>query len=154
MTKTLQQLILFLKRENVIKLFAIILIIVLISGSLIAIFEPGLSLASGVWWSIVTLTTVGYGDISPSTTGGRILAVIIIFFGIGLLGMLSASLATLLIRKRMKEDKGMCASTVDNHIIICEWNHRTRAIIKELRADTQTANVPLILIADIEEKPT
>ncbi len=47
----------------------------------------------------------------------------------------------------------MCASTVDNHIIIFEWNHRTRAIIKELRADTQTENVPLILIADIEEKP-
>lgn len=38
----------------------------------------------------------------------------------------------------------MCASTVENHIIICEWNHRTRAIIKELRADTQTHNTPLI----------
>jgi len=153
MPKTLHRLILFLQRENVINLFAVILIIVLISGSLIALFEPDLSFASGVWWSIVTLTTVGYGDISPSTTGGRILAVLIMFFGIGLLGMLSASLATLLIRKRMKEDKGMCASTVDNHIIICEWNHRTRAIIKELRADTQTTNIPLILIADIEEKP-
>lgn len=47
----------------------------------------------------------------------------------------------------------MCASTVDNHIIICEWNHRTRAIINELRADTQTENVPLVLIADIDEKP-
>lgn len=47
----------------------------------------------------------------------------------------------------------MCALTFDNHIIICEWNHRSRAIIKELRADTQTQDVPLILIADIEEKP-
>lgn len=47
----------------------------------------------------------------------------------------------------------MCASTVNNHIIICEWNHRTRAIIKELRADSQTSIIPLILIADIEEKP-
>jgi voltage-gated potassium channel len=153
MTKTLQKLLLFLQRENVINLFVVILVIVLISGGLIAVFEPDLSFASGVWWSIVTLTTVGYGDISPSTPGGRILAVLIMFFGIGLLGMLSASLATLLIRKRMKEDKGMCASTIDNHIIICEWNHRARAIIKELRADTQTENIPLILIADIDEKP-
>lgn len=53
----------------------------------------------------------------------------------------------------MKEDKGMRASTVDNHIIICEWNHRTRAIIHELRADPQTSNIPLVLIANIEEKP-
>jgi len=153
MTKTPQKLLLFLQRENVINLFGVILIIVIVSGGLIAVFEPDLSFASGIWWSIVTLTTVGYGDISPSTTGGRILAVLIMFFGIGLLGMLSASLATLLIRKRMKEDKGMCAATINNHIIICEWNHRARAIIKELRADTQTENIPLILIADIDEKP-
>jgi voltage-gated potassium channel len=153
MSKKLQQLLLFLQRENVINLVVVILIIVVSSGALIAFFEPNLSFVSGVWWSIVTLTTVGYGDISPSTTGGRILAVLIMFFGIGLLGMLSASLATLLIRKRMKEDRGMCASTIDNHIIICEWNHRARAIIKELRADTQTSNIPLILIAEIDEKP-
>ena len=153
MSKKLQQLLLFLQRENVINLVVVILTIVVSSGALIAFFEPDLSFASGVWWSIVTLTTVGYGDISPSTTGGRILAVLIMFFGIGLLGMLSASLATLLIRKRMKEDRGMRASTVANHIIICEWNHRARAIIKELRADTQTSNIPLILIAEIEEKP-
>ncbi len=153
MNKSLQSLLLFMRRENVINLLAVILVIVLGSGALISLFEPELSFVSGIWWSIVTLTTVGYGDISPSTAGGRILAVIIMFFGIGLLGMLSASLATLLIRKQMKEDKGMCASTVDNHIIICEWNHRSRAIIKELRADIQTQNIPLVLIADIEEKP-
>lgn len=153
MNRKLQQLFLFLQRENIINLLVVILIIVMTSGALIAFFEPNLSFVSGIWWSIVTLTTVGYGDISPSTAGGRILAVLIMFFGIGLLGTLSASLATLLIRKRMKEDKGMCASTVDNHIIICEWNHRTRAIIKELRADTQTSDIPLILIADIDEKP-
>ncbi|HIP83626.1 MAG TPA: potassium channel protein [Desulfocapsa sulfexigens] len=153
MKKTLQQLLLFLQRENVINLLAVILVIVLSSGALIAFFEPDLSFASGIWWSIVTLTTVGYGDISPSTAEGRILAVLIMFFGIGLLGMLSASLATLLIRKRMKEDRGMYASRVDNHIIICEWNHRTRAVIKELRADAQTSNTRLVLIADIEEKP-
>jgi voltage-gated potassium channel len=153
MTKNLQQLLLFLHRENVINLLAVILVIVLGSGCLIALLEPDISIASGIWWSIVTLTTVGYGDISPSTAGGRTLAVLIMFFGIGLLGTLSASLATLLIRKRMKEDKGMCASTVDNHIIICEWNHRTRAIIKELRADPQTESAPLVLIAEIGEKP-
>jgi len=153
MKRTLQQLLLFLQRENVINLLAVILVIVLSSGALIAFFEPDLSFASGIWWSIVTLTTVGYGDISPSTAEGRILAVLIMFFGIGLLGMLSASLATLLIRKRMKEDRGMHASRVDNHIIICEWNHRTRAVIKELRADAQTSNTRLVLIADIEEKP-
>ncbi len=143
----------FLERENVLKLLAVILAIVLASGFLISFFEPGVSFISGIWWSIVTLTTVGYGDISPGTAGGRILAVFIMFFGIGLLGMLSASLATILISKRMKENKGMCQSNVENHIIICEWNHRSKAILKELRADVETEDVAIVLIAAIDEKP-
>ncbi|HIP82102.1 MAG TPA: cag pathogenicity island protein Cag26, partial [Desulfocapsa sulfexigens] len=57
MKRTLQQLLLFLQRENVINLLAVILVIVLSSGALVAFFEPDLSFASGIWWSIVTLTT-------------------------------------------------------------------------------------------------
>jgi len=143
----------FLQRENVIRLLVVIVVIVLCSGYLMAIFEPGVSFDTGVWWSIVTLTTVGYGDISPSTPEGRVLAVFIMFFGIGLLGVLSASLASMLISVRIKENKGMVASKVNNHIIICEWNHRARAVLKELRADPQTEKMPIVLIADIEEKP-
>ncbi len=116
-------------------------------------FEPDLSFVNAIWWSIVTLTTVGYGDISPVTLGGRIVAVFIMFFGIGVLGMLSAGLAALLISKRMKENSGMCKTALKDHIIICEWNHRARAILKELRANQKTVNSPIVLIADINEKP-
>lgn len=153
MGKELQKIYSFLQRENVINLLGVILVIVLCSGYLIAFFEPDVSFASGIWWSIVTLTTVGYGDISPSTPEGRILAVLIMFFGIGLLGILSASLASMLISMRIRENKGMGTSKVNNHIIICEWNHRAKAILKELRSDPQTENLPIVLIADIEEKP-
>lgn len=153
MAKLLRRLYHFLLRENFLKLMGLILIIILCSGYLIAFFEPGVSFASGLWWSIVTLTTVGYGDISPSTLEGRVLAIIIMFFGIGLLGGLSATLATMLIGIRLREHKGMGDFTVTGHIIICEWNHRTKSIIKELRSDPQTAETPIVLIADIEEKP-
>lgn len=143
----------FLYRENVLKLVGVIGIIVLVSGYLIASFEPSISFAGGIWWSVVTLTTVGYGDISPSTAEGRILAVIIMFFGIGLLGVLSASLASMLINMRIRENKGMQTSSVSGHIIICEWNHRARTVLKELRSDPATLQRPIVLIADIEEKP-
>ena len=151
MGKKLRKLYVFLKRENVIHLLSIIMVIVLCSGYLIAIFEPDISFAGGIWWSIVTLTTVGYGDISPSTGEGRILAILIMFFGIGLLGILSASLASMLITVRIKENKGMGTANVNNHIIICEWNHRAKAVLKELRSDPQTENLPIVLIADITE---
>lgn len=40
-----------------------------------------------------------------------------------------------------------------NHIILCEWNHRTDEIVNDLRADPKTASQPLVLIADIPTKP-
>ena len=153
MTKKLIKFYNFLQQENVVKLLIVIVVIVMCSGYLIALFEPGVSFASGVWWSIVTLTTVGYGDISPSTLEGRVLAIVIMFFGIGMLGILSASLASMLITMRIKENKGMIASSVSNHIIICEWNHRAKSILKELRSDPHARELPIVLIADLEEKP-
>jgi voltage-gated potassium channel len=143
----------FLQRENVFHLLAVILALVLSSSCLLALIEPKITFADSVWWSLVTLTTVGYGDVAPATAAGRLIAVVVMFFGIGLLGMLSASLAALLLGRKMRENKGMIETDAANHIIICEWNHRARAILKELRADAQTAESPVVLVADIEEKP-
>jgi len=47
-----------------------------------------------LWWAVVTLTTVGYGDIVPVTTTGRIAAVMIMFTGVAVLGLLAGSLAS------------------------------------------------------------
>ncbi|MCI5197091.1 MAG: cag pathogenicity island protein Cag26 [Candidatus Electrothrix sp. AW5] len=153
MKKGLKRLYSFFQQENLHVLFVVILLIILASSALIAWLEPNVSFANGIWWSIVTLTTVGYGDISPETAAGRMLAVLVMFFGIGLLGMLSAGLATMLISRKIRENKGMSPSVVEDHIIICEWNYRAKAILKELRADAQTKKKPIVLVADIEEIP-
>lgn len=50
-----------------------------------------------LWWSVVTLTTVGYGDFFPVTTGGRITAVFVMFMGVGIIGSLASILASVLV---------------------------------------------------------
>jgi voltage-gated potassium channel len=52
------------------------------------------SVGDGIWWAIVTATTVGYGDISPVTTEGRIIAVILMLLGIGVIGAFTATVAS------------------------------------------------------------
>jgi voltage-gated potassium channel len=53
------------------------------------------TVGDALWWGIVTLTTVGYGDIVPKTTTGRLCGVVIMFTGIAVLGVLAGSLASL-----------------------------------------------------------
>lgn len=153
MKKGLSRALAFAQRENLIKLLVTIVVIIFFSSLAITYFEPHIDFVSGIWWSVVTLTTVGYGDISPTTGGGRAVAALIMFFGIGLLGMLSANLATIMINKKMRENKGMETTDLEKHVILCEWNHRTSAVLREMRADPKTKTSPIVLIADIAEKP-
>ena len=52
------------------------------------------SLGDAIWWTISTVTTVGYGDKYPTTGAGRLLAVIVMFTGISLIGVITASIAS------------------------------------------------------------
>jgi voltage-gated potassium channel len=52
------------------------------------------SYGTSVWWAVVTITTVGYGDVYPITTAGRITGVILMFCGLALFGVLAGTLAS------------------------------------------------------------
>ena len=57
--------------------------------------NPGFAtFGDALWWAIVTITTVGYGDIVPKTTAGRVDGVMIMITGVGVLGLLAGSLAS------------------------------------------------------------
>lgn len=62
-----------------------------------------------LWWAIVTVTTVGYGDRYPVTTGGRVVAVVLMLIGIGLIGVLTATVASVFVKEHtdsVKDDAG------------------------------------------------
>lgn len=64
-------------------------------GFWISHVEPAMAdLPDALWWSVVTVTTVGYGDLSPQTTLGRVIAALLMFTGIGTIGMMTGSIAT------------------------------------------------------------
>lgn len=76
-------------------------IVIIIAGFMMAAIDPGIATPEeGVWWALVTVTTVGYGDIVPTTTTGRVFASLLIFIGLGLLSLLTATIAAALISRQ------------------------------------------------------
>ena len=89
--------------------------ITIISSIGIYIFEHGSedinNYGDALWWSFVTVTTVGYGDISPTTNAGRFIACILMITGIGFLSMLTSTISNFFfqgIENKKKKEKIMC----------------------------------------------
>ena len=59
----------------------------------------------GFWWAITTVTTVGYGDRYPTTTEGRLLAVMLMFMGISLVGVITTSVAAWFVKMSQDAEK-------------------------------------------------
>lgn len=99
----------FIKTNGLIYVLYITFVTMILGSIGIYYFELGKTVDSfgdALWWSFVTSTTVGYGDISPITAPGRIIAAILMLTGIGFIGMLTGTIATFFIN--MKKSTLQC----------------------------------------------
>ena len=71
-------------------------------GAISISFIDDMEIGNAFWWSFVTTTTVGYGDIAPTSTGGRLVAVFLMIVGIGFLSTLTGTISTFFINNMNK----------------------------------------------------
>lgn len=88
------------------------------------------SLGDALWWAIVTMTTVGYGDKIPTTIAGRAVGIFIMFGGVVLISILTATVSTIFVTRKLKESQGLKQIKFKNHIVICGWNYNTEDIVR------------------------
>ena len=97
-------------KEEVTLFFIVTLVLIFITSAGIYFFEneaqPEVfkSVFHSAWWSIVTLTTVGYGDVYPITLGGKIFTFFVLMIGVGLVTVPAGLVATALSKARELED--------------------------------------------------
>ena len=94
----------FLRTNGLIYILYVNFFIVLVGSSILSVVEEK-TFSDSVWWSLVTVTTVGYGDIVPTSIFGKWLAVLLMLVGIETIGMLTSALTNFFVKDNPDEQK-------------------------------------------------
>ncbi len=96
-------------------------------GAAFAELEKGQTTANGIYWAVTTMTTVGYGDPAPTNTSTKVLAVIVMFVGIGFVAVLTGAVAQRFLAPDIAEEE-------QEQGVIEETNRQILAELREVRA--------------------
>lgn len=98
----------------------------------------------------MTITTVGYGDIVPTSKVGKIFALIIVISGPALLALITASIASLFVERKIREGKGLESIKEKDHIIICGWNENGEKVIDGILVQLKGSQVKIVLVNELD----
>ncbi|GAB4363353.1 MAG: hypothetical protein Kow0042_01170 [Calditrichia bacterium] len=146
---SIKKVIFYLRRNILLTIISLIFLVSLLGAFIVYAIEAGenASLQSfwlAIWWVLVTITTVGYGDIVPVTDAGRLLGVFIIFTGVALVSTLTATISSIFVSQKLKEERGLKQITENNHIILCGWNHTAEQILEIIFKKQHSPTVVMI----------
>jgi voltage-gated potassium channel len=128
-------------------------LVVLCSGTLGLAYFESLSPTHALWHTVLTITTAGQGVITPVTPGGRLVGTVTMLASLGLLGAFTVSIVGLIVSVKSATTHVPQPKPYADHVVICGWNEQALQLLEALRADLRTASVPVVLMADLAEKP-
>ncbi|MEW6387756.1 MAG: potassium channel family protein [Thermodesulfobacteriota bacterium] len=126
-----------LHREQVFALILAILLLIFLGGLGFYLAEPGESsplafLGRGLWWAMVTVTTVGYGDVVPQTFWGKVVGVGLMVGGVVTISLVTATVASIFIGRKFRQERGLEAIKSTNHLLVLGWHYDGVALLDHL----------------------
>ena len=115
---------------------ALLVILPLFSGVLFHYYE-GTSLGDSFYWALITLTTVGYGDVRPGGAETKILSIILACMGILLYGYIGALVMFVIMDTSLSGVFGMNKCKYKDHFVICGWNSLSDVVLSELLTESR-----------------
>jgi voltage-gated potassium channel len=139
-----------LHRERVSILVLAVALLVFLGAVGFSLTEPAQGtwyerFARGAYWAVVTLTTVGYGDIYPVTFFGRMVGVAIMLGGVVTLSLVTATVASVFIERKFRRERGLEATKATQHILILGWPEDGEALVDQLLRRLP-ASIPVVLV--------
>ena len=137
---------------------AVAVVVFLTSWAAMAVVEPagtGIAAPGTYWWYfVVTAATVGYGDVYPASTGGRVVGAYVVVGGIVTLTLLFTQLSAALQSVRGKRLRGLVALDLADHVVLLGYTPgRTARIVAELCAEGRARVVLCTWDEDVPEDP-
>ena len=104
--------------------------VVLAGGSLVSLLEPERfeTVGEGLWWAMTTITTVGYGDVVPSTGAGRVVGVALMLTGFACLAFVTATMASMIVREVRAEERLIEREESEVLTLLAEMNRRLKRL--------------------------
>jgi voltage-gated potassium channel len=96
-----------------VKYAALLTAIVILAGGYAFAMVEGTTVDTGIWWALVTATTVGYGDVSPHTESGRVVAAVLMIVGTGFVALLTAAAAQRFLAQEIRSDVDSAVANVE-----------------------------------------
>jgi len=124
-------------------------LMILIFAFVMSTYEKDVTFLDGLWTAYITLTTIGYGDVSAVTPQGRWVTVLTSMLGIGCFGILTGIILERAMQRRIKKMKGEGKHTGTGHLIIVNVPSysETMELMKELDYSPDYKHIPRVLVA-------
>lgn len=144
----------FLRMPLLIRILFFSLLVFLIFGVSIHLLEPETfpTIIDGIWWAIITASTVGYGDYVPHSGFGRLTALVLILLGAGIVSSYFGTLAAAAVTKQDSLTEGKIPFKGEGHIVIVGWNERSRELIDKL-LDAKIPQMIVLIDETLEANP-